>query len=231
MRPRRTHAGSGIVRGGGHRRASRGAAVSGSRNARRPLPSKGRPAFVKGILALDEMDPGIRRDEEREAARRRVAPHPTPSSRRPRPAQDERAGAHRKGCWRSSKWIRHSPGRGAGKPLVAGSRAAPDPVVAASFVRLRMREQDPLKCWRSSEWVPTFARMANRHRSPGAGTFAGRRASGCGRLGATQEKTPGRVRRPGVRNTGAGNRIRTYDLRITNAPLYQLSYSGVSRAV
>ena len=25
---------------------------------------------------------------------------------------------------------------------------------------------------------------------------------------------------------GAGNRIRTYDLRITNAPLYQLSYSG-----
>jgi len=89
----------------------------GSRSARRPLPSKGRPAFVKGILVLDEMDPGIRRDEEREAARRRVAPHP-------------------------------------------------NPVVAASFVRLRMREQDPLKCWRSSEWVPTFARMANRHRSP-----------------------------------------------------------------
>src|SRR5690606_2085401 len=27
---------------------------------------------------------------------------------------------------------------------------------------------------------------------------------------------------------GAGNRIRTYDLRITNAPLYQLSYSGVA---
>ena len=26
--------------------------------------------------------------------------------------------------------------------------------------------------------------------------------------------------------SGAGNRIRTYDLRITNAPLYQLSYSG-----
>src|SRR5687768_74387 len=26
---------------------------------------------------------------------------------------------------------------------------------------------------------------------------------------------------------GAGNRNRTYDLRITNAPLYQLSYSGV----
>ena len=26
--------------------------------------------------------------------------------------------------------------------------------------------------------------------------------------------------------TGAGNRNRTYDLRITNAPLYQLSYSG-----
>jgi hypothetical protein len=25
---------------------------------------------------------------------------------------------------------------------------------------------------------------------------------------------------------GAGNRNRTYDLRITNAPLYQLSYSG-----
>lgn len=29
----------------------------------------------------------------------------------------------------------------------------------------------------------------------------------------------------GVEN-GAGNRIRTYDLRITNAPLYQLSYPG-----
>src|SRR5688572_942514 len=27
---------------------------------------------------------------------------------------------------------------------------------------------------------------------------------------------------------GAGNRNRTYDLRITNAPLYQLSYSGGS---
>ncbi len=26
--------------------------------------------------------------------------------------------------------------------------------------------------------------------------------------------------------TGAGNRSRTCDLRITNAPLYQLSYSG-----
>jgi hypothetical protein len=29
---------------------------------------------------------------------------------------------------------------------------------------------------------------------------------------------------------GAGNRNRTYDLRITNAPLYQLSYSGVVAA-
>ena len=28
------------------------------------------------------------------------------------------------------------------------------------------------------------------------------------------------------RGTGAGDRNRTYDLRITNAPLYQLSYSG-----
>ena len=28
--------------------------------------------------------------------------------------------------------------------------------------------------------------------------------------------------------TGAGDRNRTYDLRITNAPLYQLSYSGGS---
>lgn len=27
-------------------------------------------------------------------------------------------------------------------------------------------------------------------------------------------------------NVGAGNRNRTYDLRITNAPLYRLSYSG-----
>jgi hypothetical protein len=29
---------------------------------------------------------------------------------------------------------------------------------------------------------------------------------------------------------GAGNRNRTYDLRITNAPLYQLSYSGDNAA-
>ncbi len=27
-------------------------------------------------------------------------------------------------------------------------------------------------------------------------------------------------------NNGAGDRIRTYDLRITNALLYQLSYTG-----
>src|SRR5690606_20414800 len=32
-----------------------------------------------------------------------------------------------------------------------------------------------------------------------------------------------------VRRFGAGNRNRTYDLRITNAPLYQLSYSGEAR--
>ena len=30
---------------------------------------------------------------------------------------------------------------------------------------------------------------------------------------------------------GAGNRNRTYDLRITNAPLYQLSYSGIGGAI
>ena len=29
-----------------------------------------------------------------------------------------------------------------------------------------------------------------------------------------------------IEEFGAGNRIRTYDLRITNAPLYQLSYPG-----
>lgn len=29
---------------------------------------------------------------------------------------------------------------------------------------------------------------------------------------------------------GAGNRSRTYDLRITNALLYQLSYAGVTLA-
>ena len=29
------------------------------------------------------------------------------------------------------------------------------------------------------------------------------------------------------KGNGAGNRNRTYDLRITNAPLYQLSYSGI----
>lgn len=166
MRPRRTHAGSGIVRGGGHRRAFRGAAVSGSRNARRPLPLKGGRHSSKGYSHSTKwvrVFAGMRSGKPLVAG---CAPHPTPSSRRPRPAQDERAGAHRNGCWRSSKWIRRSPGRGAGKPLVAGSRAAPDPVVAASFVRLRMREQDPLKCWRSSEWVPTCGGMASRHRSP-----------------------------------------------------------------
>ena len=30
-------------------------------------------------------------------------------------------------------------------------------------------------------------------------------------------------------NNGAGDRIRTYDLRITNALLYQLSYTGTGR--
>ncbi len=30
-------------------------------------------------------------------------------------------------------------------------------------------------------------------------------------------------------NYGAGNRSRTYDLRITNALLYQLSYIGTSK--
>ena len=35
---------------------------------------------------------------------------------------------------------------------------------------------------------------------------------------------------PVVPVLGAGNRNRTYDLRITNAPLYQLSYSGLGRA-
>jgi hypothetical protein len=34
-----------------------------------------------------------------------------------------------------------------------------------------------------------------------------------------------------VAKSGAGNRSRTYDLRITNALLYQLSYAGVSRGV
>ncbi len=32
--------------------------------------------------------------------------------------------------------------------------------------------------------------------------------------------------RPTLRLSGAGNRSRTYDLRITNALLYQLSYAG-----
>src|SRR5690606_21171696 len=35
-----------------------------------------------------------------------------------------------------------------------------------------------------------------------------------------------KARRSGPLCLGAGNRNRTYDLRITNAPLYQLSYSG-----
>src|SRR5690606_10933534 len=38
-------------------------------------------------------------------------------------------------------------------------------------------------------------------------------------------KTP-RAGCTGRWEAGAGNRNRTYDLRITNAPLYQLSYSG-----
>src|SRR5689334_23078021 len=46
--------------------------------------------------------------------------------------------------------------------------------------------------------------------------------------------TPARKKKKGLQggalqalvSTGAGNRNRTYDLRITNAPLYQLSYSG-----
>ena len=32
--------------------------------------------------------------------------------------------------------------------------------------------------------------------------------------------------RPTLRLSGAGNRSRTYDLRITNSLLYQLSYTG-----
>ena len=44
--------------------------------------------------------------------------------------------------------------------------------------------------------------------------------------GATNKKPRPR---PGLFiTTGAGNRNRTYDLRITNAPLYQLSYSGLA---
>lgn len=36
----------------------------------------------------------------------------------------------------------------------------------------------------------------------------------------------GLAMRPTLRLSGAGNRSRTYDLRITNALLYQLSYTG-----
>ena len=55
---------------------------------------------------------------------------------------------------------------------------------------------------------------------------------------ARKEKTPGTLTGRAFRSesgqsrggrmggAGAGNRNRTYDLRITNAPLYQLSYSG-----
>ena len=43
--------------------------------------------------------------------------------------------------------------------------------------------------------------------------------------GRAQRKSPPTAGFRGV--IGAGNRNRTYDLRITNAPLYQLSYSGV----
>gem|GEM_PF-6575294 len=40
------------------------------------------------------------------------------------------------------------------------------------------------------------------------------------------QKTPGPEETDPILRRGAGNRNRTYDLRITNAPLYQLSYSG-----
>ena len=41
-----------------------------------------------------------------------------------------------------------------------------------------------------------------------------------------KRKAPPTLRRSLENDLGAGNRSRTCDLRITNAPLYQLSYSG-----
>ena len=61
---------------------------------------------------------------------------------------------------------------------------------------------------------PGKAGRPRKEKTPG--TLAGR---------AFQSES-GRLRGLRIRGGGAGNRNRTYDLRITNAPLYQLSYSG-----
>lgn len=49
------------------------------------------------------------------------------------------------------------------------------------------------------------------------------RLPGAGRL---KTRRVGLAMRPTLRLSGAGNRSRTCDLRITNALLYQLSYTG-----
>jgi hypothetical protein len=63
-------------------------------------------------------------------------------------------------------------------------------------------------------------RIASQSKRPGGDSFPGNRQADTGRRRA--EKTDPR--------SGAGNRIRTYDPRITNALLYQLSYPGVATA-
>ncbi len=61
-----------------------------------------------------------------------------------------------------------------------------------------------------------------------AGFLGGRKAGGGGRRTAEAGKQKARSRGSGflLDSDGAGDRSRTYDLRITNALLYQLSYTG-----
>ncbi len=71
-------------------------------------------------------------------------------------------------------------------------------------------------------------------RASEAGSGQGARSFGCfwrlrlpamgWHYGLPKQKAP--TKAGASAESGAGNRNRTYDLRITNAPLYQLSYSG-----
>ena len=75
-----------------------------------------------------------------------------------------------------------------------------------------------------SRWGEWVARLENPG-LPAMGRHYRRttRSAGNGRRNSKQ-KAP--TKAGAFAETGAGNRNRTYDLRITNAPLYQLSYSG-----
>ncbi len=51
------------------------------------------------------------------------------------------------------------------------------------------------------------------------------------RVGASLFSSKNNMTKQAFRNHGAGDRSRTYDLRITNALLYQLSYTGIGGGV